>query len=78
MSAGYDRQIVELDVEMHVDATYSFTTCRIESVDMYGNDIVGFGVAKRNPEDEYDTEVGHSLAIRRALIDLAQQFGDYD
>jgi len=38
-----------------------------------GNELVGVGLARRNPADEPAAEIGNELAVARALHDLANQ-----
>lgn len=67
---------VELDVHVFVDPTNSFTVVNIFA----GKDddvVEGIGVAKRNPEDEYDYNEGVNIATSRALVDLASKFTEY-
>jgi hypothetical protein len=68
---------VNLDVVVFVDPTKMFTVANVASYDDAGTLIEGVGVAKRNPEDEYDPEIGWGLAIKRALNDLADKFSEY-
>lgn len=35
--------------------------------------LVGYGVARRNPEDQQVTQIGEEIAAARALSDLAHQ-----
>jgi hypothetical protein len=67
---------VELDVHVWVDPKQHFTVVNIFA----GKDedvVEGIGVAKRNPEDEYDYNEGVNIATARALVDLASKFTDY-
>jgi hypothetical protein len=68
---------VTLEVSVHVDATRTFTVAAISSVTEDGMLVEGIGVAKRNPEDEFDLKVGWGLAIKRALNDMADKFSEY-
>lgn len=36
--------------------------------------LVAQGYAKKHPNDEYDAEVGHALAMARALKELAESY----
>ena len=38
-----------------------------------GNELVGVGLARLNPDDEPVVEIGDELAVARALSDLANQ-----
>lgn len=73
-----EAKVSDLATSYHVDAAKVFTTCIIKVIDGDGKDIAGIGTAKRNPEDEYDKMHGFNLSFRRALKDLAEQFGDHD
>ncbi len=67
---------VELDVHVFVDPDKFFTVVNIFA----GKDedvVEGVGVAKRNPEDEFDYNEGVNIATKRALLDLAQEFSEY-
>lgn len=67
---------VSLDVHVFVDPTKTFTVVNIFA----GKDsevVEGVGVAKRNPEDEFDMNEGVNIATKRALIDLADKFSEY-
>lgn len=67
---------VELDVHVFVDPTQHFTVVNIFA----GKDedvVEGIGVAKRNPEDEFDYNEGVNIATSRALVDLASKFTEY-
>lgn len=55
-------------VSVHVDASKEFTTAVI-LLNVNGTPVHGLGVAKRNRQDDYNEEIGFSLAIARALID---------
>jgi len=61
-----------MEIIAHVDPTRTFTTVAIGWDDNYG----GTGTAKRNPEDDYDADVGLKLALARALRDLADNIED--
>lgn len=67
---------VSLDVHVFVDPTRTFTVVNIFA----GKDheiVEGVGVAKRNPEDEFDLNEGVNIATKRALIELAEKFSEY-
>lgn len=67
---------VFIDVYTFVDPTQTFTVVNIfASKD--GEVVEGIGVAKRNPEDEFDFNEGVNLATKRALIELAEKFSEY-
>lgn len=68
----------DLATSYHVDNNKVFTTCIVKVIDGEGKEITGIGTAKRNVEDEYNRLHGFNLAFRRALKDLANQFGDHD
>jgi hypothetical protein len=68
---------VGLQVRTFVDPTKTFTVVNIYSEDELGKEYIGTGVAKRNPEDDYDPQVGFGLAVKRALYDLADNFSEY-
>lgn len=71
-----DSNEVTLDVHVFVDSTQTFTVVNIFA----GKDheiVEGIGVAKRNPEDEFDLNEGVNIATKRALIELANKFSEY-
>jgi hypothetical protein len=68
----------DLATSYHVDSAKVFTTCIVKVVDGSGKEITGIGTAKRNAEDNYNKMHGFNLSFRRALKDLADQFGDHD
>lgn len=67
---------VGLDVHVFVDQTRTFTVVNIFA-DKDAEVVEGIGVAKRNPEDEYDYNEGVNIATARALVDLASKFTEY-
>lgn len=71
-----DNYEVDIDVHVFVDATKTFTVVNIFA-GKDGEIVEGIGVAKRNPEDEFVLNEGVNLAVKRALIDLAEKFSDY-
>ena len=68
---------VNLDVVVFTDPTRTFTVVNIASYNLDGELLEGVGVAKRNPEDDHDPNVGWGLATKRALQDLADKFSEY-
>lgn len=64
-SRNYDDD-VKLVVITHVDGERLFYTTSVELRNHYG-----LGVAKRNPSDPVDFELGRQLSLSRALRDLA-------
>jgi hypothetical protein len=44
---------------------------------MGGPDMVGNGIARRNPDDQEATQIGEEIAAARALSDLAHQLLSY-
>lgn len=65
----------ELTMLAHVDTTDTYTT-----VIAIGKRYTGIGVAKRNPRDRVNRQLGLDLASARALRDLAdvtERLADY-
>lgn len=76
MSSVNTETDVALKVYTFVDSTKTFTVVNVFA----GKDdgiVEGIGVAKRNPEDDYEENVGVNLATKRALLDLADKFSEY-
>jgi hypothetical protein len=48
-------------------------TCAKVRLRWRGTELVGVGLARRNPADEPVAEIGDELAVARALHDLANQ-----
>jgi hypothetical protein len=71
-----DNYEVGLDVHVFVDSTQTFTVVNVFA-GKDGEIVEGIGVAKRNPEDEFDLNEGVNIATKRALIELANQFSEY-
>lgn len=59
---------VELDTQVYIDPTETFTVVVVS-----GERYAGVGVAKRNPKDKPDLQVGYDVASARALRELADQ-----
>ncbi|EID10971.1 hypothetical protein MXEN_17518 [Mycobacterium xenopi RIVM700367] len=59
-------------VDVFVDEHPRRTRAKVE---MYWRDrkLTGIGFARRNPADENIAEIGHELAVARALSNLADQ-----
>ena len=77
-SSHREARMSDLATSYHVDSSKVFTTCIVKVIDGEGKEIAGIGTAKRNAEDKYDKMHGFNLSFRRALKDLADQFGDHD
>lgn len=58
---------MELDAQVYVDPTETYTVVVVS-----GERFTGVGVAKRNPSDPYDAQVGWDIASARALRELAE------
>lgn len=64
------RQTVEVDVLTTPEATV-VEVKGSSSLETYRGNLVAQGFAKKHPNDSHDPEVGHALAMSRALKDLA-------
>lgn len=53
--------VIDIDVHQTKDATIAFVSVNGQHV--------GSGTAKRHPNDKHNPEIGHKLAVERAIQD---------
>ena len=64
-------------IEATVLTTPEATVVEVEGsahLETYRGNLKATGYAKKHPNDEHDAEVGHALAMARALRDLADRY----
>lgn len=61
-----------VEADVHVDSTKRFTTVVVGVIQGL-NHWTGLGTAKRSAEDEYNEDMGITLATARAFADLAEE-----
>lgn len=64
-------------IEATVLTTPEATVVEVEgssALETYRGNLKATGYAKKHPNDTHDTEVGHSLAMARALRELADRY----
>ncbi len=61
-----------LQLKLVVDEQEERTRARVR-LNWRGTELVGVGLARRNPADKPVAEIGDELAVARALHDLANQ-----
>jgi len=64
-------------VEIHVDEHDRRTRAQARLHTKDDTQLVGVGLARRNPADPDIPEIGDELAVSRALSDLAHQLLDF-
>lgn len=67
------RQTINVDVLATDEATVAEVQGTTYRESNRGS-LVGKGYAKKHPNDEYDAETGHALAMARALRELAESY----
>lgn len=65
----------EIEAHIHVDDTKTFTTAAV-TLTQNGREWTGIGTAKRARGDKFSEPIGTSLAMARALKDLATDIED--
>lgn len=64
-------------IEVTVLSTAEATVAEVKGTTLHETnrgDLVATGYAKKHPNDTHDSEVGHALAMARALKDLAEVY----